>query len=64
MKLPDDPQTPHWLQKIQYLVDPFGYLESAYQRYGEIFNAPIIGNFQQLLLVNDPEAIATTIYQG
>ena len=57
MKLLDGPQTPHWLQKIQYIVNPIGYMESAYQRYGEIFNAPIIGNFKQLLLVSDPEGL-------
>ena len=57
MKVPDGPQTPHWLQKIQYLTDPLGYMESAYQRYGDIFNAPIIGNFQQLLLVSHPKGL-------
>ncbi|NES23713.1 MAG: hypothetical protein F6K41_33540 [Symploca sp. SIO3E6] len=57
MKLPNSSQTPHWLQKIQYIVDPLGYLESSYQRCGEIFNAPIIGNYQRLLLVSDPKGL-------
>lgn len=39
MKVPDAPKTPHWLQKIQYLTDPLSYMESAYQRYGDIFNS-------------------------
>ena len=51
-KLPNGPKTPHWLQKIQYLTDPLGYMDSAYQRYGDIFNAPVIGNFKRLLLVS------------
>ena len=56
-KLPNGPKTPHWLQKIQYLTDPLGYMDSAYQRYGDIFNAPVIGNFKRLLLVSDPEGL-------
>ncbi len=57
MKLPDGPKTPDWLQKIQYITDPLGYMDSAYQRYGDIFNAPIIGNFKRLLLVSAPEGL-------
>jgi cytochrome P450 len=57
MKLPDGPKTPPWLQKIQYITDPLGYLDNTYQRYGEIFNAPIIGNYQKLLLVSHPEGL-------
>ena len=56
-KLPNGPKTPDWLQKIQYIIDPLGYMDSAYQRYGDIFNAPIIGNFKQLLLVSEPEGL-------
>ncbi len=57
MKVPDGNKTPHWLQKIQYLTNPLAYMESAYQRYGDIFNAPIIGNFPQLLLVSHPKGL-------
>ncbi len=57
MKLPNGPKTPHWLQKIQYIVDPLGYMDIAYQRYGDIFNAPVMGNFQRLLLVSDPRGL-------
>ena len=57
MKLPDGPKTPHLWQKIQYITNPIGYLESSYQCYGDIFNAPIIGNFQRLLLVSDPKGL-------
>lgn len=54
MNYPAGPKTPDWLQKIQYLLDPLGYMESAHQGYGDIFNAPIIGKTKQLLLVSDP----------
>ena len=57
MKLPDGPKAPDLLQKIQYITDPLGYMDSAYQRYGDIFNAPVMGNFKQLLLVSDPQGL-------
>ncbi|MDJ0618861.1 MAG: cytochrome P450 [Calothrix sp. MO_192.B10] len=57
MKLPDSPKTPPWLQKIQYITNPLGYMDNAYQRYGDIFNAPIIGNHSRVLLVSDPEGL-------
>lgn len=57
MKLPDSPTAPPWLQKIQYLIDPIGYLESNHQRYGDIFNSPILGNSKQQLLVSHPEGL-------
>ena len=57
MKVPDGPKTPHWLQKIQYLTAPLDYLESAYQLYGDIFKAPIIGNYKQLLLISHPKGL-------
>ncbi len=57
MKLPDGSKTPPWLQKIHYLTDPLGYMDSAYQRYGDIFNAPVIGNYERLLLVSDPQGL-------
>ena len=56
-KLPKGSKAPDWLQKIQYITDPLGYMDSAYQRYGDIFNAPIMGNCKQLLLVSDPEGL-------
>ncbi|MDJ0736747.1 MAG: cytochrome P450 [Nostocaceae cyanobacterium] len=57
MKLPDGPKTPPWLQKIQYITDPLGYMDNGYQRYSDIFNAPVIGNYKRLLLVSDPEGL-------
>ncbi|NEP09301.1 MAG: hypothetical protein F6K14_03480 [Symploca sp. SIO2C1] len=57
MKLPDGSQTPHWLQKINYATNPLNYMEINYQRYGSIFNAPVIRNFKQLLFVSEPKAL-------
>lgn len=57
IKLPDSPKDSPWLQKIQYLTDPIGYLEKNYQRYGDIFNAPIFGDSEQQLLVSHPQGL-------
>ncbi|MCG8367767.1 MAG: cytochrome P450 [Pseudanabaenales cyanobacterium] len=57
MKHPDGPQTPRWLQKIQWTLDPLGYMDAATQRYGDIFNASVVGNYPVLLLVSNPEAL-------
>jgi cytochrome P450 len=56
-KLPDGFQSPRWLQKMQWITNPLVYMDAAQQRYGDIFNAPIIGNYRQLLLVSHPQAL-------
>lgn len=56
-KLPDGPQSPQWLQKIQWTTNPLAYMDAAGQRYGDIFNAPVIGNHPCLLLVSHPQAL-------
>ena len=56
-KLPDGPQSPQWLQKIQWTTNPLGYMDAAGQRYGDIFNAPVIGNHPCLLFVSHPQAL-------
>mgnify|MGYP006280041215 CR=1 FL=1 len=56
-QLPDGPKTPNWLQQIEFILDPITYLQRSYQKYGDIFNAPVVGNFKELLLVSDPEGL-------
>jgi cytochrome P450 len=56
-KLPDGPQSPQWLQKIQWTTNPLGYMDAAGQQYGDIFNAPVIGNHPCLLFVSHPQAL-------
>ncbi len=50
------PQTPPWLQKLQFIIDPISYLEKS-AKYGEIFHAPVIGNYDLMLLVSNPQAL-------
>lgn len=56
-KLPDGFQSPRWLQKIQWVNNSLAYMDVAGQKYGDIFNAPVIGNYRQLLLVSHPQAL-------
>ncbi len=46
-----------WLQQLQWVVDPVGYMETAVGRYPEIFQAKIIGFGGSLVFVNQPQAI-------
>lgn len=43
MKLINDLKTPSFLQKLQWISDPVGYMESAAQHYPDIFRARIVG---------------------
>jgi cytochrome P450 family 110 len=57
MKIPDGPKTPVWLQKIQWMLDPLQFMDLTQKQYGDIFNAPVIGNSPTLLLVSNPQAL-------
>ncbi|MBW4618624.1 MAG: cytochrome P450 [Cyanosarcina radialis HA8281-LM2] len=56
-RLPDGSQAPQWVQKIQYARNSIAYMESAARRYGDIFNAPVIGNHPVVLFISNPQAI-------
>jgi cytochrome P450 family 110 len=55
--IPSGSSAPQWLQKIQYARNSFTYLDAAQQRYGDIFNAPVIGTHKVVLLVSHPQAL-------
>ncbi|OWY64055.1 cytochrome P450 [cyanobacterium TDX16] len=55
-RLPDSPPAPRWLQKIQYTRNAIAYMDAA-QRYGDIFNAPVIGNHEVVLFISNPQAL-------
>ncbi len=57
MRIPNGPKTPRWLQKIQWTMDSLSFMDAAVQRYGDIFNAPVIGNTATVLLVSNPQAL-------
>ncbi|PSB59716.1 hypothetical protein C7B79_28465 [Chroococcidiopsis cubana CCALA 043] len=55
-RLPDSSSAPRWLQKIQFVRNSIAYIDSA-QRYGDIFNAPVVGNHDVVLFVSNPQAL-------
>ncbi|MBV8887596.1 MAG: cytochrome P450 [Chroococcidiopsidaceae cyanobacterium CP_BM_RX_35] len=57
MKLPNGPKSPYWLQLIQWIADPVSYMETAVQRYGDIFTTPFGKNSRPLLYVSNPQAL-------
>ncbi|MBD2773804.1 cytochrome P450 [Iningainema tapete] len=57
MQLPNVLKTPSVLQKLQWVVDPVQYMESAAQQYPDIFSAEVIGFGGTVVFVNHPQAI-------
>jgi cytochrome P450 len=50
--------TPPFLQSLQWIFDPLGYLQRNCQRYGDIFNAQISKNYtNSLAIVSHPQAL-------
>ncbi len=58
MKLPDGPKTPPWLQLIQWIADPLGYMETSVQRYGDVFTVRM-GYLFQGVFISNPQLIQT-----
>ncbi|NES74277.1 MAG: hypothetical protein F6K24_58360 [Okeania sp. SIO2D1] len=56
-KLPNGPKTPVFIQTIQALLDQFGLLERAYQKYGDIFYTPKSFGFPPIVILSNLEAI-------
>lgn len=57
MQLPNPLTKPSFIQKLQWVVDPVGYMESAAQQYPDIFTAKILGFGDTAVFVNQPQAI-------
>ncbi len=45
------------LQKIQWIADPVGYMETAVRKYPDIFTTEIFGFGSSIVFVNEPQAI-------
>lgn len=51
-------KTPKFLQAVQWILDPIGYMKTNFSRYGDIFEASIILNSPgPIFLINEPKAI-------
>jgi cytochrome P450 len=56
MKLPDGPQTPPFLQLLQWIARPLELMETCVQRYGDIFTIRL-GKLKPIVFVSNPQAI-------
>jgi cytochrome P450 family 110 len=57
MLLPNLLNKPPFLQRLQWVLNPTGYMESAAQQYPDIFTAQIIGLGNDVVFVNHPQAL-------
>lgn len=57
MNLPNPVKTPSFLQRIQWVAEPIGYMESGAQQYPDIFSAGVLGSRRPLVFVHHPQAI-------
>jgi len=57
MQLINPVKSASFLQKIQWVADPVGYMETAVKEYPDIFTARIIGFGGTLIFVNHPQAL-------
>ncbi|NET38710.1 MAG: cytochrome P450 [Cyanothece sp. SIO1E1] len=57
MNLPNALTKPPLIQKIQWIADPVGYMESAAQEHPDLFSAQVLGFGDSFVFVNDPKGI-------
>lgn len=57
IQLPNPVKSPAFLQKLQWITNPVGYMENAAIEYPDIFSANIIGFGNNFVFVNHPKAI-------
>ncbi|NJK49318.1 cytochrome P450 [Candidatus Gracilibacteria bacterium] len=57
MKRPDGPKTPKFIQRLEWILDPVGYMERSHERYPDLFVAKVIGFGGTIVYVSHPQAI-------
>ncbi|MBF2078989.1 MAG: cytochrome P450 [Synechococcales cyanobacterium T60_A2020_003] len=57
MKTLESPKRLPALQRLQWILDPVGYLECTHQRYPDLFRSPGIGFGDDIVIVSHPQAI-------
>lgn len=50
-------KAPKWLQELQWVGDPIGFMEAAAQQHPDIFTAKVVGFGDTLTFVNHPQGI-------
>ncbi|MGB7416173.1 MAG: cytochrome P450 [Thermosynechococcaceae cyanobacterium] len=56
-QVPNASDAPRWLQTLRYTLNPLGYMDRAFERCGDFFNAPVIGNHSQVIFASHPDTI-------
>ncbi|MBW4679773.1 MAG: cytochrome P450 [Microcoleus vaginatus WJT46-NPBG5] len=56
MKLPNIVDSPPFLQLVQWITDPLGYMDTNAKRYGDIFTARL-GKSKSIVFASHPQAI-------
>ena len=55
MKLPDDPKTPSFIHKFQWIRNPLEFMDNCSQRYGDCFTVQLA--FKPWVFFSNPQAI-------
>jgi len=57
MKLPDGSQAPALVQMMQWITNPFAFMEACAQRCGDLFAAPLGKGLSPVVFVSNPQAL-------
>jgi cytochrome P450 len=57
MKQVNGPKTLPFLQQVQWVSQPLTYMDTCFQRYGDIFNTGIVNKPNELVFVSHPQGI-------
>ncbi|MBD2447314.1 cytochrome P450 [Nostoc sp. FACHB-152] len=57
MQLPNLLQSPAFIQRLQWVVNPIGFMENAAKQYPDLFTTQVLGSQHPLVFVNHPQAI-------
>ena len=57
MQLPDGPRTPALLSMMQWIADPFAFMDACARRYGDFFSVPLGRKFHPVVFVSNPQTL-------
>ncbi|MGB3402141.1 MAG: cytochrome P450 [Microcoleaceae cyanobacterium] len=57
MKQINGSKSPHLLQQIQWVTNPLEYMDTCFERYGDIFSTSIVGKTNPFVFVSHPQGI-------
>lgn len=56
-QLPNGPQTHPWLQTLEWMKDPLGFMDKYTQKYGDMFTVTVGPVFKPQVFISDSQAI-------